>query len=325
MSNTLAGRVARGQATKPIKAAAIKYAQRKLRVLGLHSVDDGGCTCKKITCKTPGKHPRYDLSYHGAREPYAPPEVIEQWLEPYNIGISLGDYRSTFGYYLYVLDVDDSDAAQRLLAHGDVLKETACSSSGRGIHIWVASHASVANFNPKRADTGAKLGEFRGDGMYVVVPPSDHVTGRTYAWISTRRVPLMVDDPIDYVARRLEEVGIELSAQRAGSIPVFDGGALTAYELPDVLKSSALKSMRDIRDIVSGAYDGSKDPDRSGKLYWIAQSIKAAAAAHKAPMTVEVLAGIVKRADVVSYRCYTARIDADRQYFAIASKVIADG
>jgi hypothetical protein len=323
MSDTLATGVAGGQATNEIQAAAIAYAKKGLRVVGLHSVDDCGCSCGKLSCRTPGKHPRYDLSPHGALENYAPPEVVSLWRQPYNVGLSLGDYLPARGYYLYACDVDDREIAERLVV-GSAIKETACSSTGRGVHIWTASKNLVSNFNPKRADTGKTIGEFRGTGLYVVVPPSRHSTGRTYTWISAPRRPLVVDDPISYLASKVAEAGIELSTQRASVVGVFDGGAVAEYELPGVLERSALRSMRDVRDVLRGSYDGSRDRDRSGKLYWIAQSIKAAAAAHKAPMTVKVLAGIVKRADAMCYRCYNAQTDADHQYLVLAAKVMAD-
>ncbi len=37
--------------------AALAYAEYGWAVLPLHSVENGNCSCRKLTCKSPGKHP----------------------------------------------------------------------------------------------------------------------------------------------------------------------------------------------------------------------------------------------------------------------------
>ncbi|HEY6115099.1 MAG TPA: AAA family ATPase [Candidatus Dormibacteraeota bacterium] len=96
-----------------------------------------------------------------------------------NVGIATGDG-------LLVLDVD-SDVAEAWLAEraadGDVLPRTWVASSGKGRHIYLrvarpiksTPLAKVAGF----AEDGSRV---KGEGGYVVAPPSVHPDGPTYQW-----------------------------------------------------------------------------------------------------------------------------------------------
>ncbi len=308
------------------KQAAVAYARAGLRVIGLYGIAENGlCSCGKV-CKSPGKHPRSkDLSPHGARGPYASPEVIETWEGIFNIGIGLGVYGTT---NIYVFDVDDSTVAAAL-QKSDIATETACSTTGRGLHVWIGSDKSVGNFNPKRADTDKKIGEFRGDGLYVVVPPSPHISGKNYAWLGEtpagKPMPKIkrVDGPVEYIRDVLAVVGIELATGCVSPIPVPESVTIAECALPDALARSAWGPMADVRHILRGAYDGTGMADRSGQLWWLAKTIQRAAILHGALITIEQLAGVLKRADAVCYRCYVGRADADRQYWNLAVKALS--
>ena len=59
MSDTLAGRVAGGQATKPTKVAALKHARRKLRMLGRHWVGTAVAPVARTPASRQPSTPRY--------------------------------------------------------------------------------------------------------------------------------------------------------------------------------------------------------------------------------------------------------------------------
>ena len=159
--------------------AALAYVERGWFVLPLHTPEGDGCSCGRL-CDSPGKHPR---TLHGVNDASIDPGMIERWLRMWpqaNIGIATGAESR-----VVVLDVDDMLALKRLEATGRKLPETAMASTGRGIHAYL-QYPSV----PTRNSTGAlgrKL-DIRGDGGYVVAPPSWHANGAIYRWISPQGV-----------------------------------------------------------------------------------------------------------------------------------------
>ena len=88
-------------------AHAAAYTCQDWPVLVLHTPDsEGRCSCGKVDCPNPGKHPRFhpeDLA-HGAHSATLDPDVIARWSERWpdaNIGIATGEESGIF-----VLDCD---------------------------------------------------------------------------------------------------------------------------------------------------------------------------------------------------------------------------
>lgn len=78
---------------------------------------------------------------------------------------------------LVVVDVDDREALQRLRAEDRHLPATARSTTGRGLHFYYRTDTEIRNA------VGLSPGvDLRGQGGYVVVPPSVHPTGARYRW-----------------------------------------------------------------------------------------------------------------------------------------------
>ncbi len=161
--------------------AALDYAARGWCVLPLHSPDAtllGGCSCRNPECgKSIGKHPRIrDWLVNATTDS----EIIRKWWRMWpdaNIGIATGNG-------LLVLDVDvDHDGAETLAAlerlHGELPPTPTVLTGSGGLHIYLRAWGPIAN-------TAGKLGpglDTRGDGGYVVAPPSLHVSGKRYRWI----------------------------------------------------------------------------------------------------------------------------------------------
>lgn len=110
-----------------------------------------------------------------------------------NIGLATGAPSGVF-----VLDVDGPEGEKSLrdleAEHGP-LPETLQSSTGRGRHILLTAPCSLGISAGK---LGPKL-DTRGDGGYIVAPPSIHPTGATYSWINS--TPLA--DPPDWLVDKL--------------------------------------------------------------------------------------------------------------------------
>lgn len=158
--------------------AALEYASRGWAVLPLHSVVGGSCTCTKAgECGSAGKHPR---TKNGLKDATTDCEVIRRWWAKWpaaNVGIITGRASG-----IVVLDLDEGgeEALAALCAQMGELSKTVEAMTGSGGRHLYFSAPEVAVSNSAR-----KLGpglDVRGDGGYVVAPPSVHKTGRAYAW-----------------------------------------------------------------------------------------------------------------------------------------------
>lgn len=171
--------------------AALHYARdRGWAVFPLHTPGPTGCSCARPARGSVGKHPR---TPGGFKDATRDPRVITAWWTRWpdaNIAIATG---SSSG--VVVLDVD-GEAAERIVvefgleeAHPPVV------ITGRGRHLCFAhpetTIASRAGVRP--------CFDVRGDGGYIVAPPSVHASGVRYAWadaeaaVSYRALPPLPD------------------------------------------------------------------------------------------------------------------------------------
>jgi hypothetical protein len=164
-------------------AALELVTNRHLAVFPLHSVvrnPRGGfiCTCGKLSCKNSGKHPLGALVPHGFKQASTDERVVSHWwrcCDYANIGVATGT--------IVVLDVDprnDGDHTLRVLEdeHGPLPPSWRVCTGGGGEHIYFRSTTSIPC---SAGNIGAGL-DVRGDGGYVVAPPSLHISGRQHTW-----------------------------------------------------------------------------------------------------------------------------------------------
>ncbi len=164
--------------------AALIYAARGWKVLPLHMPLAGGCTCGSSCCSNRGKHPR---TSHGLYEASSDARTITAWWHQAplsNVGIVTG-HRSG----LVVLDVDPPHGGEEALA---LLQESFCPlpptptvlTGGGGRHYYFSAPAPAEGTLPNKVGVARLPGlDFRGDGGYVVAPPSFHWSGQTYQWV----------------------------------------------------------------------------------------------------------------------------------------------
>jgi putative DNA primase/helicase len=102
-------------------------------------------------------------------------EEIRTWWTKWpnaNVGIATGTVSG-----LIVLDVDSSDGLMEIEQHGGI-PATAKAKTGKGHHYYLKHPGGVIR-NFARKLPGCDL---RGDGGYVVAPPSIHESGVLYEW-----------------------------------------------------------------------------------------------------------------------------------------------
>jgi hypothetical protein len=153
-----------------VGAAASAMAAAGWAVIPLHTPIDGVCDCHRPGCASPGKHPR---TSNGLLDATTDLDQIRRWWGMWsnaNIGAVVPEGS-------VVVDVDTADLATLFTA--DELPTTAISKTGRGWHYVYHTQVSV------RPKVGVREHvDLRGPGSYIVVPPSLHVSGVRYEWVT---------------------------------------------------------------------------------------------------------------------------------------------
>ncbi|MEN3273440.1 MAG: putative primase/helicase, partial [Actinomycetota bacterium] len=161
---------------RPVDAAVI-YARRGWEVFPCHSPakGSGACTCAHVDCGSPAKHPRVKGGLNAAT---TDEDVIRRWWASWpsaNVAIRTGAASG-----LVVVDIDPDHGGDRSLdallsEHGPLPTGRTIRTGSGGRHLYF-SHPGHSIPN----DAGRRLGaglDVRGDGGYVIAPPSVHASG----------------------------------------------------------------------------------------------------------------------------------------------------
>lgn len=155
---------------------ALTYAANNWRVFPVNNIEpDGTCSCQNPKCSSPGKHP---MTKNGVKDATTDTETIKQWWTKHpdaNIGIATGNG-------LMVVDIDtDKGGEESFIALeeeiGKLPETLEVSTGGGGKHLYYQIDEPIRN----RVEVKPGL-DIRGEGGYVVAPPSNHVKGE-YQWI----------------------------------------------------------------------------------------------------------------------------------------------
>lgn len=167
--------------------AAVAYAQAGYRVFPIWSVRDGGvCACPKGTaCTSPGKHPHGRLVPRGVLDASDDENTVRTWwkISPEcNIGMATG------GKFV-VVDCDSKPTADGLstfreycAAQGHAVPDCGAiaRTGGGGVHLFFALDEDVVRVGCRNGWLAGV--DVKGEGGYVVVPPSMHASGKAYGW-----------------------------------------------------------------------------------------------------------------------------------------------
>lgn len=165
--------------------AALGYAGRGWRVFPLHGIINGSCTCGDRACGSAGKHP---LVRRGLYEATTDGDVIKEWWRRWrsaNIGVATGAESG-----IAVIDIDLPTALESL----EPLMEAGLSvtltglTGGGGVHLfYTTKDAELGNSAGRLPGFDGELPgiDLRGNGGYVVAPPSMHRSGHRYEWLDS--------------------------------------------------------------------------------------------------------------------------------------------
>lgn len=172
--------------------AALTYAARGWKVMPLHGIVDGKCTCGEDheSDGRAGKHPILSGSFE--RVATGDAQIINGWWLKHpnaNVAIATGAPSGC-----WVLDVDPDgfpDLEEYEKRNGPL--ETLRAQTGRGgWHFFWKYHPD----DRVRSRNAARLGiDVKSDGGYVAVPPSRHANGNTYIWATEGRVGVRAPAP----------------------------------------------------------------------------------------------------------------------------------
>jgi putative DNA primase/helicase len=158
----------------PISDAALDYARLGWRLIPVHAMRDGLCTCRRVDCPAPAKHPAIDRWQVSASNE---PGVLTAWFRgDYNVGLVLG------ASDMVAVDIDthggDGYATVAALEDrlGPLPRTVTALTGGGGEHRLFQSPACDL-----RVGIGPAVQLLRGR-QQILVSPSIHRSGRAYQW-----------------------------------------------------------------------------------------------------------------------------------------------
>ena len=163
-------------------AVALGYIRRNWAVLPIHQPTRNGCSCSHDDCGSPAKHPKVA---GGLTNATTDRNVVAEWWRRWpaaNVGIRTGRESG-----LVVIDIDPAHGGANALAdleatNGAVGGWRVSTGSG-GQHRWFAHPGRMVRNSAGSIGTGIDV---RGDGGYIIAPPSRHISGGEYRWVDAR-------------------------------------------------------------------------------------------------------------------------------------------
>lgn len=156
------------------------FAKRGMSIFPCHTIEEGRCTCH-TTCPSPGKHPNGSLVPHGVLEATTDLQTVDQWWALFpdaNIGLATGAVSG-----VTVIDIDPDKGGEDAWSNLENVFETVentwwVETGSGGFHVYFEALEGVRN---SASVIGPGI-DVRGDGGYVIAPPSLHVSGERYRW-----------------------------------------------------------------------------------------------------------------------------------------------
>jgi len=158
--------------------AALAYASKSVAVFPVWDVEDGRCGCRDPECKSPGKHPITSCAPAGFENATADEATIRRWWQQF----PHANVATPTGGWCVVLDVDPRHGGDDALAelervHGPLPETAEVVTGGGGRHVYFERPAVPIRNSAGKVGPGLDI---RGEGGYVLLPPSRHISGGIY-------------------------------------------------------------------------------------------------------------------------------------------------
>ena len=214
--------------------AALDYARRGWPVFPVnYPVKVGNslkCSCGKPECKHPAKHPK---TLHGLTDATTDLKQINAWWKETpqaNIGLATGP-RSR----LVVVDIDPrnggNDSLKAITKLGNIPTTPIVFTGGGGEHIYLMHPGNGTKVKSDKNIAGYKGIDVKGDGGYVLAPPSRHISGGRYTWKRTHLANKLSPIP-QWMTENLLSVSSRDAVQSSNNIIISSlrGGCVTEGE-----------------------------------------------------------------------------------------------
>ena len=195
---------------------AREYAALGWPVFPLHEVVGGSCSCRSSSCRSPGKHPRIG---GGVTKATTDRIQIDKWWQrspSSSIGVATGKPSG-----LIALDIDRGNCGFKSLDQliseiGALPKTPTQKTGGDGLHYLFSAPSKVIRNSASKLGTGIDI---RGNGGYIVAPPSGHISGQAYQWLSDPfRTPL-APFPDALIERLTDDQPVAVQSLGSNDIP----------------------------------------------------------------------------------------------------------
>ncbi len=223
--------------SRTFEAGKIYINKYGFRVFPVHGLIGGFCSCGNPACSNAGKHP---ATPHGFKNAASEVSALESLFgydaktntirKGYcNIGIATGAESKIF-----VLDIDGVDGESELMElekeHGK-LPETLTAKTGSGRHLFFKYPEGVTISS--RAKKFSSNLDIRGEGGYVVAPPSMHKSGVEYQLLNPNIMP--VDAPQWVIDRASESRKSQPAVRAVMDTNVHEDRKFTVDEVEEML------------------------------------------------------------------------------------------
>jgi len=215
------------------------YAEKyKFKVFPVHYISAcGDCSCGKIDCLHPGKHPYGPLAPNGFQNATDNLLVIDKWWSDkpnVNIGIATGEVSG-----IIVIDIDKHKTDGEMELKKLFEKYNVCgfpetlkvSSGGGGFHCYFQyTHHLCKSVSLTGIDV-------KSNGGYILAPPSNHKSGNFYTWTENPSNTALAEVPQWFI----DEVLAKKEVQKKVVSDNFDNKVLYEGARNNGLMSSAGK------------------------------------------------------------------------------------
>jgi Virulence-associated protein E/Bifunctional DNA primase/polymerase, N-terminal/Primase C terminal 2 (PriCT-2) len=220
----------RGHGVNVKLEAALAYSRMHWRIFPCHSIVEGRCSCGKADCGSPGKHPRTRGGFKDATDDLV--QLTRWWTKWPDANIALAT-----GSGLVVFDIDGEagrhEFKELVKTHG-ASPATLTSKTGRGAHLVYHTRPD----SPEVRSSARDSVHVRGEGGYVILPPSNHISGNEYKWIAKHPIALLPE------WMRQWSQGYDIARSNAGVVTTDDFRNLGP--IPEFLRQTILSNQRDI-------------------------------------------------------------------------------
>ncbi len=167
---------------------ALEYCNLGWKIMPIFQIEQGQCSCGNEACNSPGKHP---ILKHGVLDASNYSTIVKSWAKKYpkaNLAVATG-HESGF----VVVDVDfksNGAASYSTLAAKYKFPSTVMAKTGAGFHLYFQYAEGIKN------KVGIDAGiDIRSNGGYVLIPPSNHLSGNTYMWLRRPTIDNIAEMP----------------------------------------------------------------------------------------------------------------------------------